>query len=155
MKCTPTPFITAAACLLFCSCKSSDGSTERPLPEAFSVTAQMTEGSFSCTADMTRSNEGWDIVVTAPETVEGVSFHINGEEMTVRSGELSFKTAHEDIPQASPVRLTAAILDRCVKKHTEGELYGQHYAAQVENGEPVQLEAGTCFFVKFTDFSTK
>ncbi len=150
-----TPFIAAAACILLCSCGTNSPKSDEPLPEAFSVTAEITDCGYSCTADMTRSSEGWDIVMTGPETVEGVSFHITGENMTVRSGDLSFTAAHEDIPQASPVRLAAAVLDRCVKKRTEGELYGQHYAAEITDGKPVQLVAGTEYSIKFKDFSAK
>lgn len=146
------PFVCAAAVML-CSCGAKSADPDRPLPENFSVTAEMTDGDFACTAEMTRSANGWDIVMTAPETVEGVSFHITGENMTIRSGELSFTTPHEDILQASPVRLTAAVLDRCVKHRTEGELYGQHYAAELDGGQPVQLVAGTDFSVTFCDFS--
>ncbi len=146
--------LIVSSCILLCSCSHSTPVKDTPLPAAFSVTADITDGDFSCTADMTRSSDGWDIIITSPPTVEGVTLHIDGEQMSVRSGDLSFTNKHDDILQASPVRLTAAVLDRCVSRKTEGEIYGQHYAAQIEDGQPKQLVAGTELNVQLHDFVT-
>ena len=73
-----TPFIAAAACILLCSCGTNSPKSDELLPEAFSVTAEITDCGYSCTADMTRSSEGWDIVMTGPETVEGILIDADG-----------------------------------------------------------------------------
>lgn len=144
--------VLAACGVLLCSCAKGGETAPEPVPDSFSVTAEITDGDFSCIAEMTRSSKGWEIVMSEPDTVDGVTFLITGEDMSVRMGELVYSAAHEDIPDGSPVRLTAAALDRCVKNRTEGELYGQHYAVELEKGEPVQLVVGTQFSVKFSGF---
>lgn len=144
--------VLAALSVMLCSCSKSEESTPGSIPKCFTVTAEIADGDFNCTAEMTRSTSGWEIVMLEPETVEGVSFEINGEEMRVVMGELAYTASHADIPDGSPVRLTAAALDRCVNKRTEGELYGQHYAVELEKGAPVQLVVGTQFSVRFSDY---
>lgn len=150
MKRRSTALVLSA--ILLCSCAKGADTPPEPLPGSFTVTAEIADGDFSCIAEMTRSTKGWEIVMSEPETVDGVTFMITGEDMSVQMGELVYSAAHEDIPDGSPVRVTAAALDRCVSNRTEGELYGQHYAVELEKGAPVQLVVGTEFSVKFTDF---
>ena len=142
-----------AAALILSGCSAvKSAEKQKPVAEYFSVRAEVTDGDFSCEADMKRTSRGWEAVIDSPDTVKGTVFMIDGEQVHISSGELGYSVPREDFPDSSPIRLTAAALDKCVAKHTEGELCGQHYAVNVSDGVPKQLVIGSTVKVKFSKF---
>lgn len=135
------------------ACGSSDEKTEK-LPEKFSLCAQISDRDFTATADMTRLENGWEIAVTAPETLEGMQISLTDADCKITYDELSYTAANEDIPANSAIRLTALSLDKCVKAKPSGTVSGADYKFTFKDGKPETLKIGGEIEVCFSDFKT-
>ena len=154
-RCVILCAVICASLCAFCSC-SDKPSSSKPvtLSEKFTVTAQFTNGDLSACADMTRIPEGWEITMTAPERVEGLTFELTEMECTARFSELTYPFATETMPDSSPLLLTARALDKCVLKSNTGTVSGQNYSLTCTDGKPDTLQIGS-MTVTLTDYKPR
>jgi hypothetical protein len=124
------------------------------LPENFSITAEITQEDFTASADMKRLNGGWEITVTVPDTLSGMQITLTDADCTVDYRELSYTAANEDMPANSPLRLTAQVLDKCVKSKTSGTINGADYEISFKNGQPDSLQIGNEIEVNFSGYQS-
>ena len=138
-----------------CSCGKKQ-TTEKPvkLAEKFTLNAEFSDGELEAAAEMTRVPEGWEITMTAPERVEGMTFELSEMECMARFGELSYPVATETMPDSSPLLLTARALDKCVLKGNSGTVTSQSYLLTSKDGKPDTLRVGS-MTVTLTDYEPK
>ena len=142
-----TRLINCAVCLILAaslfSCSKAEESTIS-LPESFSLNALITDGDFEASAKMKRSVGGWQITITAPETIEGMKISYTDIDCKIELDELSYTVSLDELSNSSPLRLTVNALDKCVKGKKEGEILNEEYSFEFnEDGSPKALEIGS------------
>lgn len=135
------------------ACGNSNERSEK-LPEKFSLCAQISDRDFTATAEMTRLENGWEISMTAPETLEGMQISLTDADCKITYDELSYTAANEDMPANSSIRLTALSLDKCVKAKSSGTVGGADYSFTFKDGKPETLKIGGEIEVSFSNFKT-
>ena len=93
------------------------------LNKQFTLTARVTGGDSNFTANFTRSNVGrWQVTVTEPYEVQGVSFAYSGSGVSASFGELSADTLTADFA-ASPPGLIISALENTVQDSAASVTY--------------------------------
>ena len=93
------------------------------LNKQFTLTATVTSGDSSFTADFTRSHVGhWQVTVTEPYEVQGVSFTYMGGSTSAAFGELTADTVTADFA-ASPPGLIISAFENTVQDSAAGVAY--------------------------------
>ncbi len=133
-------------------CSGSVSEQPEKLPDSFSVRADITDGDFKAAADMKRSADGWLMTVTAPENVKGMQFLLSEGGWTVSCDELSYSAGEDQLPAASPLRITARALDGCTKDKHSGKLAGQQYEVEYKDGKPAVLTTESGLKVSFSKY---
>lgn len=145
--------ICAVPIFALSACGKTSEKSEK-LPEQFSLCAQISDRDFTATADMTRLENGWEITMTAPETLEGMQISLTDADCKITYNELNYTASNEDMPANSAVRLTALTLDKCVKSKPSGTVSGADYAFTFKDGKPETLKIGGEIEVSFSNFKT-
>ncbi|MCR5122936.1 MAG: hypothetical protein K6B74_11015 [Ruminococcus sp.] len=140
---TRVMIISAAAALVLAACAKAEEKPPEKLPEQFTVNAVIRDGDFEAEAELTRAPEGWQVIMSAPETVEGLRFELTDIESSVGLGELNYPFAAETMPACSPLLLTVKALDGCVRGSDTGIVSGQDYRLTYNDGVPSVLSVGS------------
>ncbi len=142
--------ITEVVCLTGCS----SGVDEQPqkLPENFSVHADIVDGGLKASADLKRSSDGWLMTMTEPENVRDMQFLLSDVGWTISCDGLSYSAGEDQLPAASPLRITARALDSCTKDKTSGKLGGQQFEVDFKNGAPAALTSDSGLKVTFSKY---
>lgn len=98
-----------AISLASCSGQSLLAPSPPDLNKQFTLTARVTGGDGSFTANFTRSNVGrWQVTVTEPYEVQGVSFAYSSGGVSASFGELSAEALTADFAASPPALLISA-----------------------------------------------
>ena len=137
--------LVIAAFLAFAlsSCAAEQPAPPERLPEAFTVNAEIHDGELNAAAELKRAPEGWEVTMTAPETVEGMRFELTDIECAAGIYELNYSFAAETLPCGSPLMLMVRALDGCVRGEDEGTVAGQSYLLSYKDGAPDTLTVGS------------
>ncbi len=97
------------------------------------------------------------MTVTAPENVEGMQFLLSKGGWTISCEGLSYSAGEDQLPENSPLRLTARALDECVEKAdgSSGKIDGERYCVNYKNGKPTGLTIGSEVNVKLSKYKEK
>jgi hypothetical protein len=133
-------------------CDKTDEQEKISLPEEFCITAEISDREFACTAEMKRSEGMWEIAVTSPERLDGMTITLTDSDCTVSYSDLSYTVESKKIPDTSPIKLTALSLDKCVNGYSEGSVCGTDYVFSFGDTSPDSLQIGSDITVKFSDF---
>ncbi|MCD7742492.1 MAG: hypothetical protein LUI06_09830 [Ruminococcus sp.] len=144
--------VCAVQALTLTSCGQSEEDPTK-LAASFSLCAKIQDDDFTATAQMTRSDEGWQIQLTSPETLEGMSICCTSTGWLIDYNELSYTIPIYELLDSSPLRLTVSALDRCVSSKASGTIYGQEYSVAFENGAPKTLTLGENLTATFTEYT--
>ncbi len=139
---TRVTIISAATALALAACAGVEEKPPEKLPECFTVNAVICDGELEAEAELTRAPEGWEVVMSAPETVGGLRFELTDIECAVSLGELNYPFAAETMPACSPLMLTVRALDKCVYGGDSGTVSGQEYRLTYSEGVPKTLTVG-------------
>lgn len=102
-----------AATLASCSGQSGFLAPSAPnLNKQFTLTAHVTSGDSSFTADFSRTSVGkWQVTVTEPYGVQGVSFAYSGGSAAASFGEFSADALTADFAASPPALMISALED--------------------------------------------
>ena len=141
--------LTAAIGVSGCSAEKDEAVG---LDESFSVNAHICQADFEADAKMQRTEQGWQITMTSPETVEGMQLMLTDEDCRIQYSELTYNVKKSELPDGSPVGLTARVLDKAVKAKDSGTISGMDYELKSKNGKPQELKIGSDITVEFTKY---
>lgn len=147
----------SAAALTFSGCAESENTQNVKISQNFTIHAKITDSDITAEADMQRSADGWLMTVTAPENVEGIQFLLSDGGWTISCEGLSYSAGEEQLPENSPLRLTARALDECVKDSdgSSGKIGGERYSVTFKDCKPAKLTVGSEVTVKFSKYKEK
>lgn len=112
-----------AVSLASCSGQGLLAPSAPDLNKQFTLTATVTSGDSSFTADFTRSHVGhWQVTLTEPYEVQGVSFNYTGGSASAAFGELTADSLTADFA-ASPPALMISALENTVQDSTASVSY--------------------------------
>lgn len=118
----------AALCAFALASCSGNGLLSPSAPnlnKQFTLTARVTSGDSSFTADFTRSGVGrWQVTVTQPYEVQGVSFVYSGGKVSAAFGELTADALTVDFA-ASPPGLMISAIENTVQSGENSVAYQQ------------------------------
>lgn len=140
------------------ACSVSESESVR-LSDSFTVTAHISDCGFETDLEMKRTPEAWFITVLAPETIAGMEITLSEYNCLIEYEGLSYSVNGLDdvqtdgLPEYSPIRLTAAALDKCVRTTPSGYIGNEEYSFDFEDGIPQTLSIGKDFSAEFSDFS--
>ena len=118
-----TAAILCAAALASCSGQSFLTPSAPNLNKQFTLTAHVTSGDSSFTADFSRISVGkWQVTLTEPYEVQGVSFTYSSGVASASFGEFSVNNLTADFA-ASPPALMISALEDMVQDSTAGVTY--------------------------------
>lgn len=137
--------------LTLCSCGKKDSAPEK-LAENFDVNARICDGDFEAEAKMSRSPEGWQITVTSPETIEGMNITLTQSDCRIAFSELTYNVKSDELPENSPLRLTARALDKAAAAKTSGSLGDLDYSLSFKDGSPQTLKIGPNITAEFDGY---
>lgn len=145
--------LTLAAIPFFalCSCSKSEDK-KITLPESYSVRATITQRDFEAKADMKRSKDCWEIEILSPESLEGMEITLTEADCRIEYRELEYSADSGELPEFSPIRLTAKVLDKTSASKPSGQIGGEDYSVKLKDGKPVSAEIGSDLTVKFEKF---
>ena len=96
--------------LASCSGQSFLAPSAPDLNKRFTLTARVTSGDSSFTADFARTSIGqWQVTLTEPYEVQGVSFAYSGGSVSASFGELSADALTADFAASPPALMITAI----------------------------------------------
>lgn len=122
-----------AASLASCSGQGFLAPPAPDLNKQFTLTAHVTGGDSSFTADFSRTSAGqWKVTVTEPYEVQGVTFSYSGGSVSASFGELTAEALTADFA-ASPPALMIAALENTIQDSTASVSY-QADAYTVQSG---------------------
>ena len=108
LKCTAA--MLCAVSLASCSGQSFLAPSAPDLNKQFQMTAHVTSGDSVFTADFARSNVGqWQVTITEPYEVQGVSFTCSGGKVSASFGEFSADSLTADFAASPPALMISAI----------------------------------------------
>jgi hypothetical protein len=134
-----------------CGCDESAESFS--LPSEYALSADITDGDFSCSADMVRREGVWEITLTAPQTVEGMTVALTDTDCTVGFSSLSYTVGADEIPDSAAIKLAALALDKCAAGKTHGTVCGADYTLETDGKSPKKLVIDSSVTVEFHDFA--
>ena len=145
--------IPLAMMMLLTSCAHGSAEPES-LPDSYKMSIKYTDRGREYKADMEKSNDGWEICYTAPETIKGLKINSSAEGYSAELEKLKFTGQSGEIPKSSPPLLIAKAFDMCAadkgidaakdgdKVINKGVVEGADFEVTFEDSEPVKIEIG-------------
>lgn len=154
--------LAVSLCLISCSCSAKKTEQAPPeLPKDISQSVVMEISGREYKADLRRGDADiWECAFTSPETVEGLTLTLSGEDCKLSYNGLEYTAGRSDIPECGAVpMLTSSIDDIILRKDitcTEkdgntlcrGSVRGYDFAAEINGAELVSLDIPNCVSMK-------
>lgn len=151
--------------LLLCACGKEKTENAKPqkLSDDFSSTAEITQGDFSCTANIKRGGNGtWQWEFTKPESISGMTVTLSNDTCSIDFMELCYSMPYEKLSNFSMISLISDSIDNLISgkdvkctvndeiKKENGTVNGQDYTAKIKNGKLTQIEIAKDISAQFT-----
>ena len=149
------------AILFFCACGEKKISVT-PVTSGISFAAELTYYNECYEADVTVAKNGkTDIEITSPDTIKGLVFHFNGEEITAKYSGLEYKTDFKSLPESACCERLYEILKDTFNEDVTVTLEGDSYYIMRDSedisyklylgatGLPISAEDNSGFTVNF------
>lgn len=147
--------------MLLCACGEKKLSVT-PVTSGISFVAELTYYNECFKADITVANNGeTDMEITSPDTIKGLVFHFNGEEMTAKYAGLEYKSDFKSLPESTCCARLYEILKDTFNEDVTVTLEGDSYCISRESadisyklclgatGLPISAEDNSGFTVNF------
>ena len=113
--------------LFLCACGEKKISVT-PVTSGISFTAELTYYNECFEADVTVAKNGeTDMEITSPDTIKGLVFHFNGEEITAKYSGLEYKTDFKSLPESACCERLYEILKDTFNEDVTVTLEGDSY----------------------------
>lgn len=153
--------VLSLAILFLCACGEKKISVT-PVTSGISFTAELTYYNECFEADVTVANNGeTDMEITSPDTIKGLVFHFNGEEMTAKYAGLEYKADFKSLPESACCAKLYEILKDTFNEDVTVTLEGDSYYIMRDSkdlsyklylgatGLPISAEDNSGFTVNF------
>lgn len=147
--------------LFLCACGEKKISVT-PVTSGISFVADLTYYNECCEANVTVAINGeTDMEITSPDTIKGLVFHFNGEEITAKYAGLEYKTDFKSLPESASCTRLYEILKDTFKEDVTVSLEGDSYYIMRDSkdisyklclgatGLPISAEDNSGFTVNF------
>ena len=119
--------------LFLCACKESKVNIT-PVTMGISLTAELTYYNESYEAKVTVAKNGeTDMEITSPDTIKGLAFHFNGDEVTAKYAGLEYKADFKSLPEGACCAKLYEILANTFNEDTTVTLEGDSYYIMVDS----------------------
>ena len=152
--------VTALAAFILPGCSAPARNAARPpaIPEELETTAEFSAQGRQYSADLRRSATGlWECVLTAPETVAGLTYKLEDSSVTLSFEDLEFTVDRSDLPEYGPVKMLTESIDMLITSkdltcteedgvlHEKAIISGLDLSAELSGGELTHIEVEGCF----------
>ena len=158
--------LLALPAMMLCSCAAKNTQPDT-IPECYTTELKMTDNGREFSAQLTKTEEGWEYEFTAPESIKGLKLSKSTDSFTAELEKLKMTDSLEKLGDSSPTRLIADALDMCAsgkgitaetrdgKTVNKGVVGGADFTVTFDNDLPCSMEIGGEIAVTFENFTVE